>query len=105
MGSMCTSFALNFTQGVGGAPPQTGLTTSRYRSVTSYPTTVTPHPTCAPRPISAPGIPANEPPIRFKPLVSLAVIAARWNNGGYCSDRCGSFATIADPFDECVAST
>src|SRR5262245_56935219 len=35
----------------------------------------------------------------------LDVIAARWNSGGYCSDRCGSLATIAMPFTDLLAAT
>src|SRR5258708_6442115 len=85
-----------FTHGRGAAV-QGAPSVSMYRSVTSYPTTVTPHPTCLPRPISAPGTPGKEPPIRLRPLLSLAVMAARWNSSGYCSCRCGSLATIACP--------
>src|SRR4051812_18656990 len=88
----------------GGGFPQP-VSFSCQRSVTSYPTTVTPQPTCAPRPISAPGMPGNDPPATFSPLASLAVIVERWNSGGYCSERCGSFATIANPVAECAPST
>src|SRR6185295_3310847 len=42
-------------------------------------------------------MPGNDPPTTFRPLESEAVSAARWKSGGNCSDRCGSFATIAKP--------
>src|SRR3954469_708128 len=65
---------------------------------------VTPHPTCAPRPTRAPGTPGNDPPVTFN-LPSAEVIAERWKSGGYCKERCGSFATIANPEAERAPST
>src|SRR2546423_4471540 len=76
--AMGTSTPLNWTVAhfTGAGLPQL-VNFSWYRSVTSYPTTVAPQPTCAPRPMSAPGMPGNDPPTRLRTLPSPAVIAAR----------------------------
>src|SRR5262245_22586309 len=51
-------------------------------------------------------MPGNEPPARSRLSDALAdVITTRWNSGGYCSDRCGSLATIETPAADLAAAT